>query len=102
MRLWGHTESDTCPTLCDPIDGSPPGSAVHEIVQARTLECHFLLQWMKMERESEAAQSCPTLSNPEDCSLTIFVCFKCIKCFNKILLNVCFDLKTLILHIIKK
>ena len=27
-----------CPTLCDPIDGSPPGSAVPEILQARTLE----------------------------------------------------------------
>ena len=28
----------SCPTLCDPIDGSPPGSAVPEILQARTLE----------------------------------------------------------------
>ena len=27
-----------CPTLCDPIDGSPPGSPVPEILQARTLE----------------------------------------------------------------
>ena len=27
-----------CPTLCDPIDGSPPGSPVSEILQARTLE----------------------------------------------------------------
>ena len=27
-----------CPTLCDPIDGSPPGSAIHGILQARTLE----------------------------------------------------------------
>ena len=27
-----------CLTLCDPIDGSPPGSAVPEILQARTLE----------------------------------------------------------------
>ena len=26
------------PTLCDPIDGSPPGSSVHGILQARTLE----------------------------------------------------------------
>ena len=29
----------SCPTLCDPIDGSPPGSAVSGILQARTLEC---------------------------------------------------------------
>ena len=28
----------TCPTLCDPIDGSPPGSPVPGILQARTLE----------------------------------------------------------------
>ena len=57
--LWGRTESDTterpthtqpaaaaaaakslqlCPTLCDPIDGSPPGSPVPGILQVRTLE----------------------------------------------------------------
>ena len=28
----------SCPTLCDPIDGSPPGSSVLGILQARTLE----------------------------------------------------------------
>ena len=28
----------SCPTLCDPIDGNPPGSAVPGILQARTLE----------------------------------------------------------------
>ena len=28
----------SCPTLCDPIDGSPPGSAVPAILQARALE----------------------------------------------------------------
>ena len=28
----------SCPTLCDPIDGSPPGSAVPGVLQARTLE----------------------------------------------------------------
>ena len=28
----------SCPTLCDPMDGSPPGSAVPGILQARTLE----------------------------------------------------------------
>ena len=65
-RLWGLTESDTtevlqqqqqqhmheltvyaattakllqsCPTLCDPRDGSPPGSPIPGILQARTLE----------------------------------------------------------------
>ena len=28
----------SCPTLCDPIDGSPPGPTVPGILQARTLE----------------------------------------------------------------
>ena len=28
----------SCPTLCDPIDGSPPGSPVPRLLQARTLE----------------------------------------------------------------
>ena len=29
----------SCPTLCNPIDGSPPGSPIPRILQARTLEC---------------------------------------------------------------
>ena len=31
--------------------------------------CHFLLQCMKVKNEREVAQSCPTLSDPMDCSL---------------------------------
>ena len=31
--------------------------------------CHFLLQCMRVKRESEVAQSCPTLHDPMDCSL---------------------------------
>ena len=44
LRLWTpycqrYAKSlQSCPTLCDPIDGSPPGSSVHGILQARTLE----------------------------------------------------------------
>ena len=30
--------TQSCPTLCDPMDRSPPGSSVHEILQARILE----------------------------------------------------------------
>ena len=61
----------SCPTLCNPIDGSPPGSPVPGIIlQARTrVGCHFLLQCMKVKSESEVAQLCPTLSGPMDCSL---------------------------------
>ena len=56
-----------CPTLCDPIDGSPPGSPVSGILQARTgVGCHFLLQCMKVKSESKFAELCPTLCNPID------------------------------------
>ena len=55
----------SCPTLCDPIDGSPSGSPVPGIIQARTLE------WVAMSfsnawkwKVKEAAQSCLTLSDP--------------------------------------
>ena len=61
----------SCPTLCDPIDGSLLGSPIPGILQARTLE------WVaisfsnagKVKRESEVPQSCPTLSDPMDYSL---------------------------------
>ena len=34
-----HAKSlQSCPTLCDPVDCSPPGSSVHRILQARILE----------------------------------------------------------------
>ena len=65
----------SCLTLCDPIDSSPPGPVVPGILQARVLEwvatgvgCHFLLQCMKVKSESEVAQSCLTLRDPMDCS----------------------------------
>ena len=53
----------SCPTLCDPIDVSPPGSPVPGILQARTLEWvavafsnACLLQCMKVKSENEVAQ----------------------------------------------
>ena len=58
----------SCLTLCDPMDGSPPGSPVPGILQARTLEwvaISFSNAWKwKVKSESEVAQSCPTLSDP--------------------------------------
>ena len=36
--------------------------------------CHFLLQCMKVKSESQVTQSCPTLSDPSDCSLTRLLC----------------------------
>ena len=34
----GAKSLQSCPTLCDPIDSSPPGSSIHGIFQARVLE----------------------------------------------------------------
>ena len=70
IKLCYAKSLQSCPTLCDPIDGSPPGSPVPGILQARTLEwVHFLFQCMEGKSESEATQSYPTLSDPMDCSL---------------------------------
>ena len=54
----------SCLTLCDPIDGSPP--------DCLSLGCHFLLQCMRVKSESEVLQSCLTPSDPMDCSLPGF------------------------------
>ena len=64
----------SCPTLCDPIDSSLPGSSLPGILQARTLEWVAISfsnewKWEVKVSESEVAQSCPTLNNPMDCSL---------------------------------
>ena len=46
--------------LCHPWDSPGKNTGVG---------CHFLLQCMKVKSESEVTQSCPTLSDPMDCSL---------------------------------
>ena len=39
LRIYHAAKSlQSCPTLCDPMDSSPPGSSVHGILQARILE----------------------------------------------------------------
>ena len=60
-----------CPTLCDPIDGSPPRSPVPGILprgKNTGVCCHFLFQCMKLKSENEVTQLCPTLSDPMDFS----------------------------------
>ena len=60
----------SCPTLCNPIDGSPPGSCPWDSPSKNAgVGCNFFLQCMKEKSESEVAQSCPTLSDPMDFSL---------------------------------
>ena len=60
----------SCPSLCDPIDGSPPGSPVFGILQARTLEwvaISFSNAWSEKWKWSRSVVS--NSSNPMDCSL---------------------------------
>ena len=37
--IGARMHAQSCPTLCNPMDRSPPGSSVHETLQARILEC---------------------------------------------------------------
>ena len=57
FNLYAAKSLQSCLTLCDPRDGSPPGSPVPGILQARThgVGCHFLLQCMKVKSEREVA-----------------------------------------------
>ena len=61
----------SCPTLCDPIDGQPTRVPRPWDSPAKNtgVGCHFFLQCMKVKSESEVAQLCPTLSDPMDCSI---------------------------------
>ena len=60
-----HAKSlQSCLTLCDPIDGSPPSRLPcpwDSPGKNTGVGCHFLLHCMKVKSESEVAQSCPTL-----------------------------------------
>ena len=55
----------SCPTLCDPMDGSPPGSSVPGILQARTLEW-VAISFTNTCMHAKLLQSCPTLCDPID------------------------------------
>ena len=96
FTIWATREAQSCPTLCDPLDGNPPGSSVHGISQARILgrvaisfsrvsswsrgwififymsclgrQILYHLKWSEM-KWSEVAQLCPTVCDCMDCSL---------------------------------
>ena len=69
----------SCPTLCDPRDGSPPGSAVPGILQARTLEwvaISFSNAW-KWEVKGKSLSCVRLLATPytaahQTCPITVF------------------------------
>ena len=69
MTAAAAASLQSCPTLCDPVDGSSPGPRPWDSPGKNTgVGCHFLLQCMKVKSEREVAQSCPTPSDPMDCS----------------------------------
>ena len=55
--------TQSCLTLSDPMDHSPPGSSVHGIFQARVLEWGAIA-FSKIQGFSSVAQSCLTLCDP--------------------------------------
>ena len=53
FHIWGVLQclvTQSCPTLCDPMDCSPPGSSVHGILQAR------ILQWVALPSSRGSSQ----------------------------------------------
>ena len=70
MAVAAAKSLQSCPTLCDSIDGSPPGSPRPWDSPGKNtgVGCNFLLQCRRVKSESEVAQLCPTLSDPMDCS----------------------------------
>ena len=67
----------SCPTLCDPIDGSPPGSPAPGILQARTLEW-VAISFSSACMHAKLLQSCLTLcsmdSSPPGSSVHRILC----------------------------
>ena len=57
VKVQFSLATQSCPTLCNRMDCSPPVSSIHGILQAR-----ILLQF------SSVTQSCPTLCHPMNCS----------------------------------
>ena len=56
----------SCPTLCDPVDSSPPGSTIPGILQARTLE------WVAISGEALCSQQ------KQDQELTVAQIMNCL------------------------
>ena len=63
----------SCPTLCDPIDGSPPGSPVPGILQARTLEWVAISFSNAWKWKVKGKSSCGLLSCKSKFGSVIFI-----------------------------
>ena len=62
--------TQSCPTLCDPMDCSPSGSSVHGIPTG--VGCHFLLQ-CEFQQQQFSCQIMSDSCDPTDCSLDRFL-----------------------------
>ena len=60
-----------CPTLCDPIDGSLPGSPIPGILQVRTLE--WVIQWYRNGKMSGQVKRILVILSKEVTNLTNFL-----------------------------
>ena len=59
----------SCPTVCDPMDCSLPGSSIHGIFQARVLEWGAIaFSLITAAAAPKSFQSCPALCDPRDVS----------------------------------
>ena len=69
-RLAAAKSLQSCPTLCNPIDGSPPGASIPGILQARILEW-VAISFSNACMHAKSLQSRPTLCDPKDSSPTV-------------------------------
>ena len=68
MKVKSESEvAHPCPTLCDPMDCSLPGSSIHGIFQARILEWGAIAFSENLTAAAaKSLQLCPTLCDPKD------------------------------------
>ena len=74
MKVKSESEvTQSCPTLCDPMDWSLPGSSVHRIFQARVLE------WGAIAFSTQVPKS--EYKWPEYVHVCMLSCFSCVRLF---------------------
>ena len=69
MKVKSESEvAQSCPTLRDPMDCSPPGSSVHGIFQARVLEWGAIaFSWVLFKLHSQNNAICNNIDGPRGC-----------------------------------
>ena len=73
LRHLSANSLQSCPTLCDPLDYSPPGSSVHGILQARilkwllyslSLRAQKIITWTRLEVQSRSLTTRGSIPEP--------------------------------------